>query len=166
MATRETNDMESPHASRATAVPWPPVVIAAGLVIGVLLRRYAPIAWPGMDDLPARAIGYGLGAAGVVLIGWGFLTLQRAGTTIWPNKRADRLVTEGAFRFRRNPIYMGEVLAFLGLAEVTHNIWFAILAPVLAVALYALAIRPEEQHLETRFGQAYLDYKERTRRWF
>ncbi len=158
--------MESPHAFRATAVPWPPVVIAAGLVIGVLLRRYAPIAWPGMDDLPARAIGYGLGAAGVVLIGWGFLTLQRAGTTIWPNKRADRLVTEGAFRFRRNPIYMGEVLAFLGLAEVTHNIWFAILAPVLAVALYALAIRPEEQHLETRFGQAYLDYKERTRRWF
>ena len=97
---------------------------------------------------------------------WGFLTLQRADTTIWPNKRADRLVTEGAFRFRRNPIYMGEVLAFLGLAEVTHNIWFAILAPVLAVALYALAIRPEEQHLEARFGQDYLDYKERTRRWF
>ncbi|MGH7487570.1 MAG: methyltransferase family protein, partial [bacterium] len=78
----------------------------------------------------------------------------------------DRLVTGGAFRFRRNPIYMGEVLIFLGLAELTHNIWLAILAPLLAIALYVLAIRPEEHHLETRFGQAYLDYKERTRRWF
>jgi protein-S-isoprenylcysteine O-methyltransferase Ste14 len=158
--------MESPYASRATTVPWPPVLIAAVLVIGVLLRRLYPLGWPGTDDLPARVIGYGLGAAGTALMAWGFLTLQRAGTTIWPNKRADRLVTEGAFRFRRNPIYMGEVLVLLGLAQLTHNIWFAILAPVFAVALYALAIRPEEQHLETRFGQAYLDYKERKRRWF
>ena len=61
---------------------------------------------------------------------------------------------------------MGEVLVFLSVAEPTHNVWFVILTPLLAVALYALAIRAEEQHLEARFGQAYLDYKERTRRWF
>ena len=61
---------------------------------------------------------------------------------------------------------MGEVLILLGLAELTHNIWFAILAPLFAIAIYLLAILPEERHLEERFGQAYLDYKERTRRWF
>jgi protein-S-isoprenylcysteine O-methyltransferase Ste14 len=37
---------------------------------------------------------------------------------------------------------------------------------VFAVAVYKLAIEPEERHLEERFGQAYLDYKERTRCWF
>lgn len=158
--------MEDQSASRPTAVPWPPVLIAAALAGGVLLARVYPLAWPGIEDMAARIIGYGLGAAGIALMAWGFLTLQRAGTTIMPNKRVDRLVTDGAFGFRRNPIYMGEVLVFLGLAELTHNVWFAILAPVFAVALYALAIRPEEQHLQTRFGQAYLDYKERTRRWF
>ncbi len=158
--------MQDPHASRPAAIPWPPILIGAALVGGALLSRYTPLAWPGMDDLPARVIGYGIGIAGLALVAWGFLTLRRAGTTIMPNQRADRLVTEGAFRFRRNPIYMGEVLVFLGLAELTHNIWFAILAPVLAVALYALAIRPEERHLEARFGQAYLDYKDRTRLWF
>jgi protein-S-isoprenylcysteine O-methyltransferase Ste14 len=83
-----------------------------------------------------------------------------------PNRRAAKLVTEGAFAFRRNPIYMGETLVFLGIAEFTHNIWFAIVAPLFAVAIQALAIRPEERHLEERFGQDYLDYKERTRRWF
>ena len=158
--------MEGPHTSRPTAVPWPPVLIVAVLVVGVLLGRLYPLRWPGLDDLPARMIGYGLGAAGLALVAWGFLTLRSAGTTVLPNKRVDRLVTEGAFRFRRNPIYMGEVLIFLGLAELTHNIWFAILAPLFALAVLKLAILPEEQHLEDRFGQAYLDYKERTRRWF
>ncbi|MBX9591666.1 MAG: isoprenylcysteine carboxylmethyltransferase family protein [Hyphomonadaceae bacterium] len=158
--------MQDNHATRPATVPWPPVLIGAVLVIGVVLGRRYPLAWPGLDDLPARIIGYGLGAAGLALMAWGFLTLQRAGTTIMPNKRVDRLVTEGAFGFRRNPIYMGEVLVFLGLAELTHNVWFAILTPLFALAVYALAIRPEERHLETRFGQAYLDYKERTRRWF
>ena len=158
--------MQVPQADRPAAVPWPPILVDAVLAGGLLLGRLYPLAWPGMDDLPARIVGYGIGAAGIALVAWGFLTLWRAGTTIMPNQRADRLVTEGAFRFRRNPIYMGEVLIFLGLAELTHNIWFAILAPLLAITLYVLAIRPEEQHLETRFGQAYLDYKERTRRWF
>ena len=158
--------MESSPISRPTIVPWPPVLVGGALVIGVLLGRLYPIEWPGTNDLPARIIGNGLGIAGLALVAWGFLTLQRAGTTFLPNKRADQLVIDGAFRFRRNPIYMGEVLIFLGLAELTHNIWFAILAPLFALAVYLLAILPEEQHLEIRFGQAYLDYKERTRRWF
>ena len=83
-----------------------------------------------------------------------------------PHKRADRLVTHGAFGFRRNPIYMGEVLMLLGLAQATGNIWMAIMAPLFALGVLVSAILPEERHLEARFGEAYLDYKGRTRRWF
>jgi protein-S-isoprenylcysteine O-methyltransferase Ste14 len=104
--------------------------------------------------------------AGLALVVWGIVTLRRAGTTVHPDQAPDRLVTDGAFRFRRNPIYMGDVLAFLGLAQLTYNIWFAILAPIFALAVLQLAILPEERHLEDRFGEAYLDYKARTRRWF
>jgi protein-S-isoprenylcysteine O-methyltransferase Ste14 len=158
--------MATPQTERPAAVPWPPVLLVAAVALAIALGRVYPLDWPGLDDLPARIIGYGLGLAGLALVVWGIITLRRAGTTVLPNQRAGRLVTEGAFAFRRNPIYMGDVLIFLAFAEVTHNIWFALLAPVLALALYALAIRPEEQHLEARFGEAYLDYKERTRRWF
>ena len=119
-----------------------------------------------VHDLPARIVGYGFGVAGLALMAWGFLTLHRADTTVLPHKRVDRLVTEGAFRFRRNPIYMGEVLLFLGLAQATGNVWMAIMAPLLAIAFWKLAILPEERHLEARFGEAYLAYKARTRRWF
>jgi protein-S-isoprenylcysteine O-methyltransferase Ste14 len=151
---------------RPSTVPWPAVLVAGALGGGVLLGRLHPLPWPGLDDLPARAIGYALGGAGVLLIGWGFFTLVRARTTVLPHKQADRLVTHGAFRFRRNPIYMGEVLAFLGLAQATGNIWFAILAPVFAAAVLVLAILPEERHLEARFGDEYAAYKAGARRWF
>jgi len=151
---------------RPSAVPWPPLLVAAFVAAGVLLGRIYPLPWPGLDDLPAKVVGYGLGAAGIGLIAWGLLTLRRAHTTVLPHRAADRLVTTGAFAFRRNPIYMGEVLVFLGLAEATGNIWLAIAAPAFAVALLVLAIVPEERHLEARFGAEYLAYKERTRRWF
>jgi protein-S-isoprenylcysteine O-methyltransferase Ste14 len=142
------------------------VLIAGVLVSGWLLGRLYPLTWPGIDDLPARLIGYGLGAGGLALMAWGFVTLRAEGTTVMPTRRADRLVTGGPFRYRRNPIYMGEILAFLGLAQLTFNIWFAILAAAFAMAILRLSIIPEERHLEERFGQAYRDYKERTRRWF
>lgn len=158
--------MQKPHALQPTAVPWPPLLIGAALALGWLAGRLYPLPWPGLDDWPARLVGYGLGLAGVGLVAWGVLTLYRAGTTVRPDQGADRLVTDGPFRFRRNPIYMGDVLILLGLAELTHNVWFAILAPVFALAVFWLAILPEERHLEARFGQAYRDYKERTRRWF
>jgi protein-S-isoprenylcysteine O-methyltransferase Ste14 len=158
--------METPRAPKPTEIPWPPVLLAAALVLGWLARRLYPLPWPGIDDLPARIVGYGLGAAGIALVAWALVTLYRAGTTVRPNHGADRLVTAGPFRYRRNPIYMGDVLILLGLAQLTLNIWFAILAPVFALAVYRLAILPEERHLEKRFGQAYLYYKERTRRWF
>jgi protein-S-isoprenylcysteine O-methyltransferase Ste14 len=158
--------MDTPHAPQPTAVPWPPVLIAAVLAIGWLAGRLYPLPWPGLDDWPARLVGYGLGAAGLALVAWAIVTLHRAGTTLRPDRGADRLVTNGPFRYRRNPIYMGDVLILFGLAELTHNIWFAILAPLFALAVFRLAIVPEERHLEERFGQAYRDYKARTRRWF
>jgi len=158
--------MATPQDMRPSAVPWPAVLLAAALAAGVLLGRLYPLPWPGLDDPAARLVGYGLGAAGLALMVWGALTLYRADTTVLPHKRVARLVTHGAFRFRRNPIYMGEVLLFLGLAQATGNIWLAIVAPLFAVAVLGLAILPEERHLEARFGDAYLDYKGRTRRWF
>jgi protein-S-isoprenylcysteine O-methyltransferase Ste14 len=158
--------MGSPAELRPSPVPWPPLLLAAALGAAALLGRLYPLPWPGMNDLPAQIIGYGLGILGIALIAWGAATLLRSGTSLLPHRPAGRLVTNGAFGFRRNPIYMGEVLVFLGLAQATGNIWLAIVAPPLAALLLVLAILPEERHLEARFGEEYLVYKERTRRWF
>jgi len=158
--------MDEPEAARPSAVPWPPLLFAAALGAGVGLGRLYPLSWPGLDDTGARVLGYGFGLAGLVLIGWGVLAMMRAGTNILPHRGADTLVTGGPFRIWRNPLYMGETLVFLGLAQVTGNIWMAIVGVAFALGVLKLAILPEERHLEARFGDAYLAYKSRTRRWF
>jgi protein-S-isoprenylcysteine O-methyltransferase Ste14 len=157
---------EKPEAVRPSAVPWPPVLLAAAIVAGIILHRYVRLPWPGLNDRPAKAVGYGIGIAGLGLIAWALVTMLREGTNIMPNKTALHLVTRGPFRYWRHPVYMGEVLLLLGLAQATLNVWFVILAPLFALAVYRLAVLPEERHLEARFGADYLAYKARTRRWF
>ena len=150
---------------RPTRFPWPPVLIAATLAAACALERTMPLSWPGLDDPLARMAGTGIGVAGLALMAWAVVALGRARTTVLPHRGVSALVTTGPFRFRRNPIYLGEVMMFLGLAELTKSVWLVILAPVFALLITWLAILPEERHLEARFGDAYRAYRARTRRW-
>lgn len=152
------------HASRPTAFPWPPVLLVLTIAAAWVLQIVVPLPWPGGGDTASRIAGLGLGAAGVVLMVWALITLRRARTTIMPNEAASALVTNGPFRFRRNPIYLADMLILLGVAELLRNIWLVLLTPAFGLLVTWLAILPEERHLEARFGDAYREYKERTRR--
>lgn len=159
-------DLEKPRThTRPTNLPWPPVLLVAAIAAAIALAKAFPIAWPGMDDAPARFIGLGAGLTGILLLAWSANTLRRHRTTILPNKGADHLVTSGPYRFRRNPIYLADVLILLGLAELTKNVWLVGGAFLFALVVTWLAIIPEERHLEAKFGDAYRAYKERSRRW-
>lgn len=150
---------------RPSRIPWPPILLAGTILLSLALGRVVPLPWPGVDDTPARLIGYGLGALGLLLAAWAVITLWRSGTTVRPDAGASVLVTSGPYGRYRNPIYLADVLIILGLAQVTYNVWFAILAPVFAVLVTWLAILPEERHLAERFGDEWAAYKERSRRW-
>lgn len=150
---------------RPSAIPWPPLLLVAAILVAVALGWHFPVAWPGVDDLAARLVGYGFGVGGVALAAWSIATLLRAGTTLRPDAGARRLVTTGPYWRYRNPIYLADVLILLGLAQITYNVWFAALAAVFAVLVTWLAILPEERHLEARFGDEWQVYKQRTRRW-
>lgn len=156
-------DSEESQSARPSRYPWPPILLAATLAAAWGLDRIFPIAWPGLDDTAARVAGYVLLISGVGILLWAVLTLRAARTTVLPTQSASALVTSGPYRFRRHPIYLAEMLILLGLAELTKIIWIAILVPVFAALIIRLAILPEEQHLEVKFGQAYRDYKARTR---
>jgi protein-S-isoprenylcysteine O-methyltransferase Ste14 len=131
----------------------------------VLATRFWPLPWPGINDAPAHWIGLCFGAAGVVLIVWAVVTLRKHGTTFMPSRTASTLVTTGPFMRFRNPIYLGDAMVLLGIAEITKSIWFVAAALVFGVLVTVLQIVPEEQSLESKFGDAYVDYKSRTRRW-
>ena len=153
------------HATRPSPVPWPPLLLISVVVAAVALNRWVPIPWPGLDDLPARVVGWSIGAGGIFLAVWSAWTLHQAKTTIRPDKAAEHLVTTGPYARFRNPIYIADVMILLGAAELTKNVWLVVGAALFVAGVTLLAIFPEERHLEARFGDAYRNYKNRSRRW-
>ncbi|MFZ4806308.1 MAG: methyltransferase family protein [Hyphomicrobiaceae bacterium] len=159
----KTDDRDQP---RPNAVPWPPLLLALAIAGAIGLGWAVPVPWFGVDDMPARVIGYGIGCSGLALAGWAIVTMAKARANILPHRPATALITSGPFRIWRHPIYMADVLILLGLAQVTLNLWFVPAAAVFAVLVTVLAIIPEERHLAAQFGDDYLTWSGRTRRWF
>lgn len=160
----ETSPSHDSQSDRPSTFPWPPTLLVLVIVVAWILQRQLPLPWPGIGDTASRVAGLGLGLGGVVLFAWAVITMRRARTTLMPHAGATHLVTDGPFRYRRNPIYLADMLILLGIAELTRNIWLVLLTPVFGILVTWLAILPEERHLEARFGGAYRAYKERTRR--
>jgi protein-S-isoprenylcysteine O-methyltransferase Ste14 len=115
---------------------------------------------------PATAVaGVVVAALGLALAFAGVAAVIRHRTTIVPHRPVATLLTDGAYRLSRNPMYTGLAIAYLGLALLFGSWWPLALWPLVIVAVRHLVIRPEEQYLAQRFGQAYTDYQSRVRRW-
>jgi protein-S-isoprenylcysteine O-methyltransferase Ste14 len=85
--------------------------------------------------------------------------------TVITIKPATSLQTGGIYSVTRNPMYLGLLLIYLGLAFIFGNWWTLILFPVLFLLVSLFIIRPEEKYLTRAFGTAYSDYKKTVRRW-
>jgi protein-S-isoprenylcysteine O-methyltransferase Ste14 len=73
----------------------------------------------------------------------------------------DELVTSGIFAVVRHPVYSSAIVLTLpGIALLTRS-WPLFLTPLVAYAVFKLLIHREDEYLERRFGQAYLDYRAR-----
>ncbi len=141
----------------------PPLIYVVGLVLGFLLEREFPVV-----VLPQTAIRV---AALVCVAVWAILTVWSIGlfrgarTSMIPIKPTTALVVSGPYEFTRNPMYFGLVCLYLGLALWFGIFWALILLPVVIAAMQYYVISREEQYLERKFGEEYLRYKARVRRW-
>jgi protein-S-isoprenylcysteine O-methyltransferase Ste14 len=140
----------------------PPLLFVGPWLAGFLLDLVVHL-----PRLPSvlRLVGLPLTAAGVGLIVWFFVTMQRAGTPVDPRERPTTLVQAGPFRRTRNPAYLGWTLFYLGLTLLAGGRWALVLLPAVLVAVDWGVIRREEAYLEKQFGANYTEYRRRVRRW-
>lgn len=110
-------------------------------------------------------VGSLLLAAGVGLAVAGAATQTRAGTDFNPWSPSKRVVDHGVYARTRNPMYLGFAVATAGLAVLASTAWGLLAAPVGVVLVQRLVIVREERYLERKFGEEYLAYKRRVRRW-
>lgn len=90
---------------------------------------------------------------------------QRAATTVKPFKKSTALVTTGAFRITRNPMYLGFACILLGIAVLLGSLLPFFVIPVFIVMMDRMYIEKEEKMLAETFGPQWDTYKKRTRRW-
>ena len=80
-------------------------------------------------------------------------------------KPASSLQTNGIYSISRNPMYVGLAIVYLGTTCLIGNWWNIILFPLLLLVIKEYVIKKEEKYLERAFGEKYLDYKSKVRRW-
>lgn len=115
---------------------------------------------------PYNLFGLFFLVVGLGMASWGSRLFRRLNTNIMTFDEPDVLVTQGLYRFTRNPMYLGFVIAILGIAILYQG---AIVAFVLAFLFFIVTdrwyIKFEERAMLSKFGEEYQNYCNNTRRW-
>lgn len=135
------------------------LAVAGMVLLHVLLPGFRWLAWPW------RVMGAAPIAAGAWLNIVGDRQFRRRGTTVRPFHTSSALVTDGAYRYSRNPMYLGMVLILAGTWIILGSLTPLIIVPLFAWWITVKFIREEEQDLAKQFDHEYIEYKSRVRRW-
>ncbi|MBL4758273.1 MAG: isoprenylcysteine carboxylmethyltransferase family protein [Rhizobiales bacterium] len=141
----------------------PPLIFLGCLLVG--LGDDSPWLNFQLAETWMMVIGGLITAAGIVLILKGAPRHKAAGSNVEPWKPTTTIMTDGLYGWSRNPIYLGMAIIHAGLALSGGSLAALVtLAPaILAIRFYVIA--REERYLEAKFGDEYLAYKAKVRRW-
>ena len=169
----------APHLPAATDTPVSQAEQTRAAALGAVLfrnRGWLPVPFVAVPLLAHSQLGRGqqyvtTWIVGGLLVVFGELFrlagVAAAGTVTRRRSRTvQRLVTYGIFSWMRNPLYVGNFFAWLGVVVASGVLWFLPVAALLFAVEYTLIVRYEEGVLESIFGGEYLAYKARTPRWF
>jgi protein-S-isoprenylcysteine O-methyltransferase Ste14 len=141
----------------------PPLVYAAGFLAGVGVESVAA------SPQPPKALRVVAGAWSLAILAaldtTATVRFLRNRTPINPARPAKRLVTDGPYRFTRNPMYLGMAGAYGGAAVATGNLWALPFLPAVVSVIDRQVIPREERHLAATFGDEYERYRRQVRRW-
>ena len=144
-------------------VPW---VFVLTYLVGAGLEFGHP-SHTGTEPLRGVSVAGGvLFALGAAVAGWSLVIFRRARTTTVPGRASSKLVTWGPYRFSRNPMYVGLIVAYLGEAGILKQVWPILLLPLTVAYLNRIVIPVEEARLTEVFGKEYEQYRMSVRRWY
>ena len=150
--------------SAAVRIP-PPVFFFVCLGSGFLLEFFFPTHIIGLSPISRVIVGCIFIFISIYFAGSAFFVLIKNKTTFNPAKSTTKIVTDGAYRFSRNPLYLSLLLLLSGIAVLRFSIWLFSAVPILYILFLFKAVKPEESYLSHKFGEEYLNYSAKVRRW-
>ena len=121
-----------------------------------------------LETLPGHVVlAVLLAAVGLVICVAGVVQFRRAKTTVNPltPETTTAMVTSGIYRFSRNPMYLGFLLALTGWAVFLSHVLVFVFLPLFVVYMNRFQIIREERALAAKFGRHFTDYRGSVRRW-
>lgn len=153
---------EAPRDNSGAIAP-PPLIFTAAFVAGWVLHAIAPL--PFLPRTQARITGTLLIAAALILVTSAIRAMKRAGTNMEVHKPTTAIVVDGPYRYTRNPMYISLTLLYAGIATFARMLWPLLLLPAVLITIQRGVVDREERYLARKFGDEYLSYKGRVRRW-
>src|SRR5919112_3665134 len=141
----------------------PPLTYLLTLLLGLVLDSRLHV--PFLPRGAARVLGWPLVGGGMALATWFVRTMRSADTTLDVDKPVSSLVQDGPFRYSRNPGYLSLAMLYAGIAILRNALWAILLLPLVLYVIQREVIEREERYLQRTFGEEYLAYKRRVRRW-
>ena len=145
-----------------TRIPPPIVAITFGFLI-----KYTKNIFPVVEIKNKIILGSFMIISGLIIILSAIILFKKYKTTITPLKpsKATKLITDGIYKFSRNPMYLGLLLVLLGISIILNLIGGFFLIPLFILYLNLFQIIPEENAMVDLFKDEFLDYKKNVRRW-
>ncbi len=146
-------------------IPPPFVLVLCG-VVAWAARKVTPTGLV-LENPAIHWTAGGMLVGAVVLGTTAIFQFRNARTTVDPTRpeNASRLVTNGVFRFTRNPMYLSALLVLGAWAVKLGNAVSLLAVPLFFLYITRFQIEPEERVLRARFGEEYDSYLHRVRRW-
>jgi protein-S-isoprenylcysteine O-methyltransferase Ste14 len=156
---------ENPNEAPDTAgvVASPPLIYAGALTVGLLAKALFPVRF--LPRTVTLTFGSPLVWSGLLLVLSGLRAMRRAGTEVRPDRPTTSLVVDGLYRFTRNQLYLGLTLVYRGITALANSLPSALRLPLVLLIMRRGVIEHEERYLERTFGEEYVQYKTRVRRW-
>ncbi len=141
---------------------YPPhylLVLSLCMLVTWFFRESSP------QTLPLIIIGLGLIGLGFLLAFNSIARFIRAKTGVVPFSESTTLIKEGFYKYTRNPMYVGMNSFLLGLMLILNNPLNVIFLVIFFFIVRNMFVLKEEVQMEETFGEDYLTYKGKVRRW-
>ncbi|MEN8257560.1 MAG: isoprenylcysteine carboxylmethyltransferase family protein [Thermodesulfobacteriota bacterium] len=143
----------------------PPIIFFAFVSMGFLGQWLLPLSLTLHSWALRLAIGFPLFILSGAIALNSFMLMRKSKTAINYNKPTTKFITKGPFRFTRNPLYLALLGAMVTIGIFSDSAWHLGASTLLFAYFNLVVIDREERYLENSFGDEYLQYKNKVRRW-
>ncbi len=143
----------------------PPLLYVATFLISIAIQKQWPLPVMFFQTNVAIISGVTFLVLGITITLPALVRFWKTRNTLVTIKPANSLQTTGIYAISRNPMYLGLLILYVAIAFFKGSLWTFIFIPLVILGITYLVIRKEEKYLNRAFGDNYVEYRNKVRRW-